>query len=102
MRTQHRSRTPILSLAIVVGVLAFTAGYGGDHAGILAAPPQLKALLLSCHQERQPYALTLLAPSGRTRNREARAIDEDAQLVATALLQDGSTRAVVLTPAGCN
>ena len=102
MRTQHRPRTPILSSAIVVGVLAFTASYGGDHAGIVAAPPQLKALLLSCQQERQRYALTFLDPAAATRQREARTIDEGGRIAATALLQDGRTRAVVLTPTACN
>lgn len=102
MRTEHRSRTPILPSVIVIGVLAFTAGYGGDNAAIVAAPPQLQALLLSCHQESQRYTLTLLEPSGKTRSSAARAIDESGPIVATALPQDGRTRAVVLTQAGCN
>jgi hypothetical protein len=102
MRTKTCSRTSILPSAIVIGVLAFTAGCGGDDVGIVSAPPQLKALLLSCRQESPAYTLTLLDSPGRPHGSAAHAIDEARQLVATALLQDGSTRAVVLTPAGCN
>jgi hypothetical protein len=102
MRTENRSRTPILPSAIVIGVLALTVGYGGDNAAIVAAPPQLKALLLSCHQESERYTLTLPDSPRGPRGSAAHAIGEAGQIVATALLQDGSTRAVVLTPTGCN
>jgi hypothetical protein len=101
MRTEHRPRTSSLGLAIVIGVLAFTAG-GGDTARLVAAPPQLKALLLSCHQESQRYTLTLHDAPGAPRGSAAHAIDDTGKIAATALLQDGSTRAVVLTPTGCN
>jgi probable HAF family extracellular repeat protein len=122
------------------------AGCGGDNAGVVTAPPQLKALLLSCHQEgNQRCTPTLLDSLGGLRSTanainnlrqvvgaartpdgladhavvwngaaitdlgaagagssEALDINDRGQIVATALLQDGSTRAVVLTPTGCN
>jgi probable HAF family extracellular repeat protein len=146
MRTENRSTTSILPPAIVLGCLAFTAGFGGDNAGMVAAQPQLKALLLSCHQEGNPrYSLVLLDSLGRPHSTanainnlgqvvgaarapdgvadhavvwngsaitdlgaagagssEALDINDRGQIVATALLKDGSTRAVVLTPTGCN
>jgi len=102
MRTGDRSRTSRLGLAIIIGVLAFTAGGGRDNAGIVAAPPQLKALLLSCHPESQRYTLTLPGAPGAPRGSAAHAIGDAGKIAATALLQDGGTRAVVLTPIGCN
>jgi hypothetical protein len=102
MRTDNRSTTSILPSAIVIGVLAFTAGWSGDHLGIVAAPPQLKALLLSCHQESQRYTLTVVASLGGPHGSATRATDKAGQIVAAALLQDRSTRTVVLTQTGCD
>jgi probable HAF family extracellular repeat protein len=89
MRTKNRSRTSILPSAIVIGVLAFTAGCGGDDAGIVSAPPQLKALLLSCHQEgNQAYTLTLLDSLGGSRS-TANAINNAGQVAGAARTPDG-------------
>jgi probable HAF family extracellular repeat protein len=89
MRTENRSRTPILPSAIVIGVLAITASCGGDNAGIVAAPPQMKALLLSCHQESNPrYALTLLDSLGGPRS-TANAINNLGQVAGAARTADG-------------
>jgi probable HAF family extracellular repeat protein len=89
MRTENRSTTSILPPAIVIGCLAFTAGCGGDNAGIVAGPPQLKALLLSCHQEgNQRYSLVLLDSLGGPRS-TANAINNLGQVVGAARTSDG-------------
>lgn len=88
MRTETRSRRSILPAAIVMGVLAFTAGCGGDNAGIVTGPPQLKALLLSCHQDDQRYTLTLLDSLGGPRS-TANAINNLGQVVGAARTPDG-------------